>query len=33
MKRMCALAGAVGLLLLPAIPALAQGDAARRAAI
>ena len=28
MKRMCALAGAVGLLLLPAIPALAQGDAA-----
>ena len=28
MKRMCALAGAVGLLLLPAIPALAQADAA-----
>ena len=28
MKRMCALAGAVGLLLLLAIPALAQGDAA-----
>ena len=28
MKRMCALAGVVGLLLLPAIPALAQADAA-----
>ena len=28
MKRMCALAGAMGLLLLPAIPALAQADAA-----
>ena len=28
MKRMCALAGVVGLLLLPAIPALAQVDAA-----
>ncbi len=28
MKRMCALAGAVGLLLLPAFPALAQADAA-----
>ena len=28
MKRMCALAGAVGLLLLPAIPALAQAGAA-----
>ena len=27
MKRMCALAGVVGLLLLPAIPALAQADA------
>ena len=28
MKRMCALAGVVGLFLLPAIPALAQADAA-----
>ena len=28
MKRMCALAGVAGLLLLPAIPALAQADAA-----
>ena len=28
MKRMCAFAGAVGLLLLPAFPALAQADAA-----